>query len=94
MVLKLVCLMCSHKRRMPPHHLLVLTHLVIDKFSVCDCGTGCSGSDTMGLMLTQFCLPATPPLATPSLRMIWVPGVMGVLAGGRELYTLLMSAPL
>ena len=47
----------------------------------------------MGLMLTQF-LAATPPLATPSLRMICVPGVMGVLAGGSELYTLLMSAPL
>ena len=47
----------------------------------------------MGLMLTQF-LAATPPLATPSLKIIWVPGVIGVLAGGRELYTLLMSAPL
>ena len=72
---------------------LFFAHLVIDRFSVCDCGTGCRGRDTMGLMLTQF-LAATPPLATPSLRMIWVPGVMGVLAGGRELYTLLMSAPL
>ena len=72
---------------------LFFAHLVIDRFSVCDCGTGCRGRDTMGLMLTQF-LAATPPLATPSLRMICVPGVMGVLAGGRELYTLLMSAPL
>ena len=45
----------------------------------------------MGLMLTQF-LAATPPLATPSLRMIWVPGVMGVLAGGIEVYTRFTSA--
>ena len=44
----------------------------------------------MGLMLTRA--PPPTPLATPSLRMIWVPGVMGVLAGGRELYTRLMSA--
>ena len=49
----------------------------------------------MGLMLTQLATPrppATPPLATPSLRMIWVPGVMGVLPWGRELYTRFMSA--
>lgn len=60
--------------------------------SVCDCGTGWRGKDTMGLMLTQFAPGLTPPLATPSLRMIWVPGVMGVLAGGIELYTRFTSA--
>ena len=65
-------------------------HLVMESDSVCDCGTGWRGSDTMGLMLTRA--PPPTPLATPSLRMIWVPGVMGVLAGGRELYTRLMSA--
>ena len=71
-------------------------YLVIDMVSVCDCGTGCRGKDTMGLMLTQLAgpalTPATPPLATPSLRMIWVPGVMGVLAGGIEVYTRFTSA--
>ena len=46
----------------------------------------------MGLMLTQFAPGLTPPLATPSLRMIWVPGVIGVLAGGIELYTRFTSA--
>ena len=67
-----------------------------------DWGTGWRGRDTMGLMLTRgrpglvtMLSGATPlPLATPSDRMIWVPGVMGVLAGGTLLYTLFMSPTL
>ena len=47
-----------------------------------DWGTGWRGRDTMGLILTRGstappAAPLTGPGATPSLRMIWVPGVMG-----------------
>jgi len=59
--------------------------LDIDRVSVCETGTGCRGRDTIGLMLTRGnCAWATCPLATPSLKIIWVPGVIGVLTGGNE----------
>jgi hypothetical protein len=48
-------------------------------------GSGWRGRLTTGLTLV------TPPmlmlLATPSLRMIWVPGVIGVPGGGADVYT-------
>ena len=48
-------------------------------------GRGWRGRLTTGLTLV------TPPmlmlLATPSLRMIWVPGVIGVPGGGADVYT-------
>ena len=65
-----------------------------DKFSVCDCENKCGGIDTLGLRLMHFCLRNLPPLATPSLRRILMPGMMGELAWGSELHSLLMSAPL
>jgi len=54
------------------------------------CGSGCRGRDTIGLMVTPLetreILPVFPMMlfAIPSLRMIWVPGCMGVLGGGAE----------
>ena len=65
-----------------------------DKFSVCDCENKCGSIDTLGLRLMHFCLRNLPPLATPSLRRILMPGMMGELAWGSELHSLLMSAPL
>ena len=71
--------MCFHKRKMPPDR-LILTNLVIDKFSVYDCRT----TAAMRLMLMHFRLPNPPQLVTPSVRMIWVPRMMGVLSGGSK----------
>ena len=60
------------------------SYLVMERGScTLACGSGWRGSDTMGPTL------ATPGarlmlFATPSERMIWVPGVMGVPGGGAE----------
>ena len=74
------------------HTLLRISYLVIEMVSAWVCGIGWRGRETMGLMETPLVTLATP-LATPSLSMIWVPGVMGVWAGGRELRTLFTSHP-
>ena len=52
-------------------------------------GSGWRGRETMGLIVTPLETRDTFPfpimlLATPSLRIIWVPGCMGVLGGGAE----------
>ena len=46
------------------------------------------------LLVTMLSGATSLPFATPSDRMIWVPGVMGVLLGGALLYTLFMSPAL